>query len=645
MYLAPVCIKTYTLCGAMKVRYFQGLFIKAVVVLSIISLVPVLFIGQRVIQINSRLLKNELLQKQQTIASRLAATVRSSLAFKEQLLAEFGELHTDFGSYSLITQQDLVYLHQRHPSLFSIQVFTASGKMLFEAGTSVQLEDNLREAMLGQCLQGSRFISPVFYHNGQPFIWLAQPLHRQIQDPTVTGVLAAALYVEELSKSLLQSYPLDMDAILVSNQGDLLSYNGAPEGFKEARSGQLHQTLLDIQTGLAGAENGEVTLSGGEQVLVSSAQVPGVGWSIYVFQSASVAGQLFVDSLFHSSVWDVLLVALVMLLFVGVVSYWVIIPITRPLARLRDAVVKLRENDNFVVSRQDVEIPHNEIGELASVFVEMSQTLHQRHQELMHTQEKLAEMNQVLEARVAQRTRELKKATEDLIKAERLGAIGQMASIISHEIRNPLAVISNATRLIKTLVRPTDQKILKQFGIIEAEIRQANSIINEVLGYARTRELILSMVDVNSYLHDIVQSFPVQPGIVFKEELATESVRIKVDAEEIKQTLRNLISNAVESMPAGGTVTVGSKVGRRLVCMYVADTGPGLTDEIRAQMFSPFFTTKARGTGLGLAVVRKAITRHRGKLFIKTKPGQGTCFGIYLKIYHRTGDTNYGEAS
>ena len=630
----------------MKVKYFQGLFVKAVVVLSIISLVPVLFIGQRVVQINSRLLKNELLQKQQTIASRLAATVRGAIASKEQLLNEFGDLHTDFGNYALITPTDLEYLQRRNPSLFYLQVFSVQGKSLFGVGTQPQpMQPALQQQMLTQCLQGSRFISDVFYEGGHAFIWLAQPLHRRAEDSTVTGVLVAALYVEDISKALLQSYPLDMDAVLVSPQGDLLSYNGAPEGLDSSLSAQLRQTLSDIQTGLAGAENGEISLSGGEKVLVSGAQVPGVGWMVYVFQPASVPGKLFVDNLFHSSLWDVVLVALIMLLFVGIVSYWVIIPITRPLARLRDATVKLRENDNFVVSRQDVEIPHNEIGELASVFVEMSQTLHQRRQELVRTQEELAQMNQALEQRVEERTRELQKATGDLVKAERLAAIGQMASIISHEIRNPLAVISNATRLIKTLTRPTDKKVIKQFDIIESEIRQANSIINEVLGYARTRELILSMVDVNSYLHELVQSFPAPAGIVLKEELSPESVRIKVDGEEIKQTLRNLISNAVEAMPMGGTVTVGSKVGKRLVCLYVADSGPGITDEIRAQMFSPFFTTKARGTGLGLAVVRKAISRHRGKLFIKSKLGQGSCFEIYLKIYRRTGDTNYGEAS
>ncbi len=629
----------------MQIKRFQGLFVKAVVVLGIISLVPVLFIGYRVMRINSRLLTNELLQKQQTVSSRLAAAVRNSISSKEQLLAEFGDLHTDFGSHHLITQPDLDYLRERNPSLFYLTVFSTKGSKIFDTGTAPQISDTLLEQMLQTCLAGNRFISDVLIWDDQPFVWMAEPLHRYVADTTVTGVLASALYVEDISKSLLQMYPLDMDAVLVSNQGDLLSYNGAPGGLDDSSSVRLKETLQAIDEQLGDQDSGSVMLPDGAKMLVSVAHVAQVDWRIYVFQSADLPMKLFLENLFHSSWWDVVWVAGIMVLFVGVVSYLVIIPITRPLARLRAAAVKLREDDDFVVTRQDVEIPHNEIGELASVFVDMSQTLHKRRQELMHTQEELAHMNQALEKRVEARTRELKKATADLVKAERLVAIGQMASIISHEIRNPLAVISNATRLIKMLVRPTDQKILKQFGIIEAEIRQANSIISEVLGYARTREMILSTVEVNSYVREIALSFPKQPGIVLKEVLDEESVRVKIDAEEIKQALRNLISNAVEAMPNGGTVTVGTKVGKRVVCLYVADEGPGLTEEIRQNMFSPFFTTKARGTGLGLAVVRKAITRHKGKLLIKSELGKGTCFQIYLKIYRRMGDTTYGEAS
>ena len=92
-------------------------------------------------------------------------------------------------------------------------------------------------------------------------------------------------------------------------------------------------------------------------------------------------------------------------------------------------------------------------------------------------------------------------------------------------------------------------------------------------------------------------------------------------------------------------MTVGTKVGRRVVCIYIADTGPGISEEVRHKMFAPFFTTKARGTGLGLAVVGKAISRHKGKLFIQSEVGKGTCFQIYLKIYKKPGDTSYGEAS
>lgn len=399
-----------------------------------------------------------------------------------------------------------------------------------------------------------------------------------------------------------------------------------------------------INEQLGDRRSGEVTLPGGEKILVAAANLSLPGWKVYVDQPANVAAQLFVESTFNS-LWDVLVLLLAMLVFVVVVSYWVIKPITRPLERLRTAAVKQRENDDFVVQKEDVEIPNNEIGELAAAFVDMSAALHARRQELIRTQQELARMNQALEKRVEERTHELKAATNELVKSERLAAIGQMASIISHEIRNPLAVISNATRLIKMLVTSPDPKLVKQFGIIEAEIKQANSIISEVLGYARTRELILTTIDLNSYLREILLSYPFIPGIKLEDRLDPETVRIKVDAEEIKQAIRNVVSNAVEAMPGGGKLTVGTKVGRRMVCIFVADEGPGLSEEVRRKMFSPFFTTKARGTGLGLAVVGKAVSRHKGKLFINSAPGKGTCFQIYLKIYRKPGDTNYGEAS
>ena len=628
-------------------KRLSGLFSKAVFVLILISIVPVVIIAYHVMGVDSRILKNEILQKQQTVVSRLASVARAHISRKAQLFSIFVDLHTDFGGHEFINEQDLRYLLARNPSIFYLTVLNPQGVQLFSAGTpaaSVNYTQILPDIMRVCVEKGEEYISNVYPKRDGLFALLAFPVRQHLGDTQVSGVLVAEMNLKEMGESLSQAYPLDMNAIIAADNGQIISYNGAPDGLAQEPQPEMEEKVRAINQQLGAARSGEVILPDGEKVLVAVANLNLPGWRVYVDQPANVAAQLFVESTFHSF-WDVMVLFLVMLGFVLFVSYWVIKPITRPLERLRKAAIKQRENDDFVVKASDLEIPNNEIGELASAFVDMSEALHTRRQELVRAQAELAQVNQVLEKRVEERTHELKAASNELVKAERLAAIGQMASIISHEIRNPLAVISNATRLIKMLVASPDPKLTKQFGIIEAEIKQANSIISEVLGYARTRDLILTTVDLNSYLRELLLSYPFIPGITLKDELDPESVRIKVDAEEIKQAIRNVVSNAIEAMPSGGTLTVGTKVGRRMVCIYIADQGTGITEEVRQKMFAPFFTTKARGTGLGLAVVGKAISRHKGKLFIHSVPGQGTCFQIYLKIYRKPGDTNYGESS
>ena len=630
------------------IKKLQGLFAKAVIVLFIISMVPVLIIGYRTMRANSALLQNELLQKQQIVGERLAFIVSDALKDQEQVLREFGDLHVNFENPKFISTKDLTYLQQYIPGLFYLAILTPTTSDIAFAKGKLPVSSffSIKETLLKTCLNGERFTSAIYYDpQGKPFIWLGEPLYSDLKKTTVSGVLAATLYLDDIIELLSRVYPLDMDALLVSGGGEILSYNGAPESLGGEYSSELRQKVRSLRKQLADRESAVIKLDNKERVLASVVRVSRTDWHIYLFQPGDIVQQLFFKSFFNSFFRDLAIILLVMIVFVGVVSYLVIIPITRPLARLREAAVKLQEDENFVIQHSDVEIPHNEIGDLANGFVEMSHVLHQRRQELIKTQQELALINQVLEERVEKRTRELQVATRELVKNERLATIGEMASIISHEIRNPLAVISNATRLIKTLVQPKEQKLIKQFNVIEGEIRQANGIISEVLGYARAREMIFSLVDVNNYLKEIIISFPIPAHITLNEQLDPESVRIKIDAEEIKQALRNIISNAVDAMPKGGTLTIGSRVGRRLVCIYIQDTGPGLTEEVRQSMFSPFFTTKARGTGLGLAVVHKAIVRHKGKLFIKSELGKGTCFYIYLKIYRKVGDTNYGKAS
>lgn len=624
-----------------------GLFPKALFVLSIVCIVPIFIIGYHVLGVNNRLLNNELLEKQQAVASRLVSILRNNVTRRANVFSIFTDLHTDFGGHRFIDQTDIDYLRQRNPGITHISVLNGNGQQLFYSS-----EDKSRfsyaaelDNILTTCvMNGREYVGSVKRADDKMYALMAFPIREHLEDKEVTGVLVVELDLSDLGESLALAYPPDLRILVFASDGTIISYSGAPHGLAIKAQPQLREEALYIERQLGARRSGEIVMPDGQHMLVASAEVSQAHWTVFVMQPADQPTALLLEDTFSSLV-DLLVILVGVILFVVIVSYLVIIPITRPLGRLQAAAVRLREEDSYVPTKEDVEIPNNEIGDLATVFLEMASTLRQRKEELLRSQQALAQVNRTLEKRVEERTRELKEATRELVKTERLAAIGQMASIISHEIRNPLAVISNATRLIKTIVSPKEPKLIKQFGIIDAEIKQASSIINEVLGYARSRELILTAIDLNSYLKEIILSFPLNCGVHIKEELDPESVRIKIDAEEIKQAIRNLISNAAEAMQDKGNITVGTKVGKKVVCIFVQDEGPGISQELRGKIFSPFFTTKARGTGLGLAVVGKAMARHKGKIFIHSQEGKGTRFELYLKIYKKPGDTSYGEGS
>lgn len=620
------------------------LFSRAILALSVVSALPVLLIGWHVLRVDNRVLQNEILDKQRTVAGQIASVLSEEISRKAQFFSVFTDLHTDFGGHPFIDKEDIDYLRIKNPEITHISVLNNKGRQLFyssEESSRFSYASELDNILHACVAQGKDYVGSVNRVNGQLYALMAFPLRRHLRDVKITGVLVVEMNLATLGSALQESYPEDLFVAVTSADGSLISYSGAEGGLALEENLPLRARLQRWQQALDTRNGARLELPDGQAVLVSRAQVPVMRWTVYVQQPADTIRRLLLESTFHS-LWDVLVILLVMIAFVLLTGYFVISPIVRPVRRLQEAAVKLEQEEDYMPQEQDLIIPRNEIGQLARVFLHMAQVLRDRKNALVCAQQELAGMNKELELRVQQRTAELKAATDELVKAERLAAIGQMASIISHEIRNPLAVISNATRLIKTIEPPKDAKLIKQFSIIEAEIKQANSIISEVLGFARSRDMILSTIDLNSYLHDLLLSFPASSGIRLQEKLDPESVRLKIDAEEMKQAVRNLISNACEAMQGQGTVTLGTRVGKKVVCIYVADEGPGVPDALKEKIFSPFFTTKARGTGLGLAVVRKAIGRHKGKMFIHNRATGGAVFEIYLTIYRKTGDTRYG---
>lgn len=625
-------------------RKTSGLFPKAILALSIVSIVPVVLIAWHVLRVDSRVLQTEILDKQRTVARQIASVISDEVSRYARFFSVFTDLHNDFAGHHLINQEDIEYLRRENPSISHVSVLNSNGRQLFYSSDKENLFTYAPELanILYECVQqGKDYLGSINRTNGQLYVSMAFPLRENYQYNQVTGVMLTKMNLESMGLALEKIYPKDMFATVVSADGNVISYSGAKNGLALEANSRLQSQMRELVQVLRDKEGASVTLPNGQKILVSQAKVPLLNWIVYVQQPENTISKLFLESTFYS-IWDMLGIIFMMAIFVILVAYLVIRPIVRPVERLKEVAVKYERERDYVPTEKDLIIPNNEIGELERVFLHMAEVLTERRHVIIQAQKELAVMNKDLEQRVQERTAELKAATDELVRSERLAAIGQMASIISHEIRNPLAVISNATRLIKTIQSPTDPKILKQFSIIEAEIKQANSIISEVLGYARSRDLMLSMIDLNSYVHEIVASFPVNCDVRITEELDPESARLKIDAEEIKQAIRNIISNACEALQGSGHVRVGTQVGKRAVCIYVEDDGPGIAKEIKEKIFSPFFTTKARGTGLGLAVVQKAINRHKGKLFIHSIEGQGTCFAMYFKIYKKTGDTRYG---
>ena len=233
--------------------------------------------------------------------------------------------------------------------------------------------------------------------------------------------------------------------------------------------------------------------------------------------------------------------------------------------------------------------------------------------------------------RLAARERELRAQGEALLRSERLAAIGRIAAQITHEIRNPLSSISlNAEELGERA--PQARELCEA---IVREVDRLTAITEDYLRFARLPKPQLQRADLNETVRDLVDF--VRPeldanGVEVALSLSPSLPRVPADVAQVRQLLLNLLRNAREAMPAGGSLRVTTRVTRGAVEIEVRDTGPGIPPDRLARIFDPFFTTKERGTGLGLAMAQEIAQEHGGQLFCDSAPGRGTAFTLRLPV-------------
>ncbi|MDD5036211.1 MAG: PAS domain S-box protein [Methylococcaceae bacterium] len=254
--------------------------------------------------------------------------------------------------------------------------------------------------------------------------------------------------------------------------------------------------------------------------------------------------------------------------------------------------------------------------------------------ERKRAEEQIHKLNEELEAKVQERTRQLLEAQDELVRKEKLAVLGQVAGSVGHELRNPLGVMSNAVYFLKMVLTDADAIVKEYLDIIGNEITGSERIVSDLLDSVRTKPPRPQRVQVRDLIAESLEKCTIPERIQVRLDIPDGLPPIQVDPMQMQQVLRNLISNGMEAIAETGTLEIlADREGEAdQVRIRVKDSGIGIEAEQLKKLFQPLFTTKARGIGLGLVVVKNLTEANGGRVEVESEPGKGTAFAIILPI-------------
>jgi signal transduction histidine kinase len=296
------------------------------------------------------------------------------------------------------------------------------------------------------------------------------------------------------------------------------------------------------------------------------------------------------------------IVAVIGILMAIALGWWATARVTRPVQRLAESAGKVAAGNWGVtveVSSKD------EIGQLAGAFNRM--------------------------------THQLVEQRERLVQAERVAAWRELARRLAHELKNPLfplqITVENMQRARENYPEQFDEVFREGTSTLLAELANLKQIIGRFSDFAKMPAPEMQAVNLNALAAETLRLFEAQlakAGIRASAQLDPALRPVQADGEQLTRVLRNLILNAVDAMPEGGTLTVRTVAVGSGVRLEVSDTGQGLTPEECERLFTPYYTTKTHGTGLGLAIVQSVVSDHKGRISVESEKGKGTTFRIDL---------------
>ena len=326
-------------------------------------------------------------------------------------------------------------------------------------------------------------------------------------------------------------------------------------------------------------------------------QIPIVWWAFQDGMNFEAWRKYLVFSVISALVPNLLLVLLIVRIF------------SRPLQRITLAAVQVTKGEYG--TEVDLRKSNDEIGLLADSFNEMSR-------------------------KMASDIEQLQKLNEQLIRTEKLAAMGTLAAGVAHEVNNPLASISSLIQMMRS--KPNlDEETAERLKLISAQIARITQVTRDMMDFARVRPAAKSLVDINGEIEKSLRLASFDKSfqkLNLKKDFTDDSPKVFADADQLQQVFLNFFLNARDAMPDGGDLLISTKQTTGTLQIEICDSGFGISETDRKKIFDPFYTTKptGKGTGLGLAVCYGIITAHGGKIEVSSNESNGASFLISLPI-------------
>ncbi|HVB31137.1 MAG TPA: ATP-binding protein [Gemmatimonadaceae bacterium] len=491
------------------------------------------------------------------------------------------------------------FLRRKHEELLAfdaIDLFTPDGRVIAAAGDPQLIitkppADERRGSLWTSLRRG--------VHGSEPEFELAVPV--TTHDGQMVAFLGASVSLAEAREFLQvpEHVAGHVESFIVDSAGRPLfvSHPHAPVNY-----------AVPLATPLLGEAPASIMMypdRQGVQVIGTILEIPGYPWR-YVAEvpEAEAFGDL------RKLGWLSLILETVFVAVLVAAAWVVAWDIVAPLGRLVSATRRVGQGDLGV----RVAIPQrNELGELGHAFNDMTAAL----------------------ADTTARVEELHR--REIERASQLATVGELASGVAHEIRNPVVGVSNGLDLVRRRVGadPVLEPIIDEMGRQLTRIQQT---LQELLAFARPATPMLAPLNANDLVERAIrlaQPAAARSSVHFERHLDPALPRMLADEEMLHQALVNVIMNALQATPAGGTVTVTTRHTDEAIEIEIADTGCGIAAENLAFVFRPFFTTRHTGTGLGLPITREIIQRHGGRVSLTSRVNAGTTITLWLPIRHR----------